>query len=190
MLGRFRHHQGMFWTPELKAQSKHFNTVINEISLNAATQDGTLRLEKKILFNRYAKNRRKRHEELKRLQFDELCKTGNRGQFFRFVKKLRRPLAASSLNPSAGNGSIYRTTGGRNFLRESKKERIRQFLLKTNIRIFFLKKYSFSGSFAYQGNCSADADCASRRERRLGRPPRGSPRVCVCAVPQLPAHLL
>jgi hypothetical protein len=99
MLGRFRHHKGMFWTPELKAQSKQFNTVINELSLNTATQDGTLRLEKKILFNRYAKNRRKRHEELKRLQFDELCKTGNRGQFFRFVKKLRRPFAASSLNP-------------------------------------------------------------------------------------------
>jgi hypothetical protein len=99
MLGRFRHHQGMFWTPELKAQSKQFKTVINELSLNTATQDGTLRLEKKILFNRYAQNRRKRHEELKRLQFDELCKTGNRGQFFRFVKKLRRPFAASSLNP-------------------------------------------------------------------------------------------
>jgi hypothetical protein len=52
MLGRFRHHQGMFWTPELTAESNQLNAVINEISTNTAGQDGTLRLEKKILFKR------------------------------------------------------------------------------------------------------------------------------------------
>ena len=92
--GKFRNHEGMFWTPELTNQSQQVNDMANELNMTSATQ----RMQKRALFKRYAENRRKRHEELKRTHFDELCKSGNRGQFYRYVKKISREFHNCALN--------------------------------------------------------------------------------------------
>ena len=94
----FRNHQGMFWTPELLNDSQKLNELSNSVPDDPASLQAHLD-EKRTLFNRYARNREKRHAELNRAFLDEICKTRNQGQFFKHVKRLNRKRAKSELDP-------------------------------------------------------------------------------------------
>jgi hypothetical protein len=89
--GEFKAHKDMFWNDELKSQSHTLNEMANNPQSNL--------MHKRELFKRYAKNRKKRHQELQRVFLDALCSSGNRNQFFRYVKRLNRSRAANALNP-------------------------------------------------------------------------------------------
>jgi hypothetical protein len=95
----FRNHQGMFWTPDLLKDSERLNELANTVIEDPAQLQAHLE-EKRTLFRRYAQNREKRHKELHRVFLDEICKSGNQGQFFRYVKRINRKRARSELDPS------------------------------------------------------------------------------------------
>jgi hypothetical protein len=95
--GKFRNHEGMFWTPKLKEQSNELNDVVNNLPTDKNELPSYLS-QRTELFKRYSKNRQKRHEEMKRSFLDEVCKSSNRGDFFRYVKKLNRSYSRSGLN--------------------------------------------------------------------------------------------
>jgi hypothetical protein len=72
--------------------------------------------EKRTLFRRYAQNRAKRHLELNRTFLDEICKSGNKGQFYRYVKRLNHKKARNDLDPTQidSYASHFKTTFGDN----------------------------------------------------------------------------
>ena len=86
----FKYHRNMFWTPSLIEESR----TVNQAYLDPHSDN------RRELYKRYALNRKKRHEEMKRYFLDEICKTRNRGQFFRYVKKLNRPYTPGNLQES------------------------------------------------------------------------------------------
>lgn len=94
-----RNHQGMFWTQDLLKDSNKLNDLCNTVIEDPALLQAHLD-EKRTLFHRYARNREKRHTELHRAFLDEICKSRNQGQFFRYVKRLNRKSAKSDLDPS------------------------------------------------------------------------------------------
>ena len=78
----FRNHRGMFWTNELLLDSQKLNELSNSVPDDPSSLRAHLE-EKRTLFRRYAQNRAKRHLELNRSFLDEICKSGNKGQFYR-----------------------------------------------------------------------------------------------------------
>lgn len=95
----FRKHEGMFWTPELISDSQKLNELSNTVHEDPIAHQAHLDA-KRTLFNRYARNREKRHAEINRAFLDEICKSRNQGQFFRYVKRLNRKKAKNELNPA------------------------------------------------------------------------------------------
>ena len=93
----FRNHQGMFWTQELLDQSREVNLLANSVVNDPAAQFSHFQ-EKRTLFNRYAQNRLKRHQELNRSFLDQICQTGNRGDFYKYVKRLNRSKSTNALD--------------------------------------------------------------------------------------------
>jgi hypothetical protein len=110
----FRFHQGMFWTQELLEQSREVNRLANTIVSDPIAQSRHFD-EKRTLFNRYAQNRLKRHQEMNRSFFDRLCKSGNRSDFYKFVKRLNRSKTRNALDPDQINSyaqHFFSTFGG------------------------------------------------------------------------------
>ena len=95
----FRKHQGMFWTSDLLNDSERLNELSNTTFEDPTRLQAHLD-ERRTLFHRYARNREKRHKELNRSFLDEICKSGNQGQFFKYVKRLNRKRAKNQLDPA------------------------------------------------------------------------------------------
>ena len=95
----FRYHQGMFWTQDLLNESNEVNRLANTVVNDPAERSRHLH-EKNSLFNRYAQNRLKRHQELNRSYLDQLCQSGNRGDFYKYVKRLNHSKGKHALDPT------------------------------------------------------------------------------------------
>jgi hypothetical protein len=89
----------MFWTQELLEQSREVNLLANTVISDPVAQSSHFQ-EKRTLFNRYAQNRLKRHQQLNRTFLDQICQTGNRGDFYKYVKRLNRSKSKSALDPA------------------------------------------------------------------------------------------
>jgi len=100
-----RFNNKLFWTPELKRQSKLIDNASNNCSLLP---------ERKVIHKRYAKNLKKRQEETKRLFWDELCQSSNQPQFYRKITNQNKEYVTSGLSETCMNDYVnhFGTTFG------------------------------------------------------------------------------